>query len=112
MGVPMYYVTQASGVASLPRIPGLGKLVGAIRRCTGMSRQQDAGRGGDGSVLFGRRKVRRLAKGSAAQGANGSGLRTNLEDLHEDEEEGDEEEAVEMLPRQDRGSSPRPSDAR
>lgn len=90
-GVPMYYATQASGRETVGQIPGMATLVALLRRCLGRTGAtvSTAGRGGSGGDLFGRRKVLRRAKSATSR----------LDDLDEEEEEGLEEEAVEMLPR-------------
>jgi amino acid transporter len=100
-GVPMYYATQSAARDSIARIPGLSSLVKGLRRMMGSEGDVDGlGRGGsDGAALFGRRRVRRLAKGANMPSHAAPG---RLEDLQEDEEEGEEEEAVEMLPQRAR----------
>lgn len=102
-GIPMYYATQTSGRESISHIPGMAKLVGGLQSCMGRHGggvgSGTAGRGGDGSALFGRRRIRRTAKGAGTSALDGG----RLEDLQEDEEEGDEEEALEMLPRDSLG---------
>lgn len=90
-GIPMYYATQSSGRESISQIPGMSSLVQVIRRLLGSGMDPNAtGRGTDAGNLFGRRRVVRRSK---------SNTTTKLEDLDEEEEEGLEEEAVEMLPR-------------
>lgn len=90
-GIPMYYATQASGRDSISRIPGMASMVQFIQKYIGKTRVADPpGRGGDGGDMFGRRKVVRRSKSNSSR----------LDDLNEEgDEEGLEEETLEMLPR-------------
>lgn len=94
MGVPVYYATQASSRGRFSGSPAMETVLITIRRCMGIKEDQEIGRGVGGSVLFGHRRVRR--GGPRSNGRMGG----PLESLNEEEEEGLEEEAVEMLPQQ------------